>query len=135
MPYGYIFREEEGQNSFLYTALMDTGSSLIIVTMDAAEDLLKKTSAQIIADCGNKKPITGFGGDGIGYGWKLNLRLKANQHDRTSMSIPDAWIYVVSVDNVAGYSALFGQKTGFAQRWFKQHNHNDARYWQLREWK
>jgi hypothetical protein len=133
MPYGYIVTENGGRESNPYQALMDTGSSLILVVMDAAEDLLNKSREEIISKREHEEKLAGLGGDGIGYGWRTTLRLKSAQKDAGGMLIPEAIIYAVDCPKIAGYSALFGQKTGFEQRWFKQHNHSSARYWQLRE--
>jgi hypothetical protein len=134
MPYGYLSTETDGAESSPYQALMDTGSSLIIVVMDAAEDLLNLSPEEIKAERDHVQEIQGFGGDGIGYAWRTDLRLRASQNDVAAMLIPGAWMYVIDAPNIVGYPALFGQRTGFEQRWFKQHNHTKARYWQLREW-
>ncbi len=136
MPYGYLSTKIGGVESSPYQTLMDTGSSLILVVMDAAEDLLQKSRDEIISQRDHEHSFTGVeGGTQTAYAWKTTLHLKAAQTDTFAMLIPDAIIYAVDCPNLVGYSALFGQKTGFQQRWFKQHNHSAARYWQLREWK
>lgn len=135
-PYGYILTTVAGQETTPYTALMDTGSSLIIVVMDAAEELLNRDCTEIVSSCDHRKAIGGVGGNGgVGYAWKIDLILRSRQVDRGGMLIQGAWIYAVQAKNLVGYSALFGQKSGFSQRWFKQHNHESKRYWQLREWR
>ena len=136
MPYGYISTEIDGEEVGPFQALMDTGSSLILVAMDFAEELLGRSSDDIIANRDHTMPYTGStGATKDSYGWKIDLLLKANQADAVAMPIPGAFIYAVEAANIVGYPALFGQKTGFAQRWFKQHNHTAKLYWQLREWK
>lgn len=138
VPYGFISAERDGEESLPYQTMMDTGSQLVMVVMDAAEDLLGKPRDEIISKCHHKIPIGGIGGGSPveGYAWTADLRLRAATDDAKSMLLPGVTFYAVNARRLlADYFVIFGQKTGFEQRWLKQHNHSEKRYWQLREWK
>src|SRR6266853_615702 len=124
-PYAYLSAEVRGHETTQYLTLMDTGASRIIVVMDAAEELLDLGREDIAKYRIDEQNFGGFGGGCMqGYGWRVNLRLKANPSDANPMLIANAMMYAVECRNILGYSVIFGQMTGFEQRWFKQHSHN-----------
>lgn len=108
-------------------ALLDTGSAINIVDMDFAEVCLGKTKAEI-----KKGPSLSLGGMGgakqWGFGWKVNVRLKATPTSTESLILRDAWIYACEL-KVPGFVVLIGQHSGLEERWFRHHNHPTNRHW------
>jgi len=127
MPYAWLSVEHRNRESRPVMALLDTGSAYNVLSMEFAAEMLEVDEGRIRSAQPRSAPA--MGGKLQLYPWKADIRLRASQVGGDSLLVRNTWIFVT--DQESAWPALFGQLTGFEEKWFRHHNHSRRRFWQL----
>ncbi len=130
MPYVRVAVTHNGTKSFEVDALLDTGASINLISMDSAKVLMNMSPEEIRK--GKQLPISGVGGaNSTAYGWQVDLQLRATTKSSDTVVWERVWLYV-SENRVPIAQILIGQLHGLDSRVFVHLNRSQNRYWLLR---
>ena len=130
MPYVRAAVTHNGIRSIEVDALLDTGASINLISMDSATALMNMSPDEIRK--GRRLPVSGVGGaNSTAYGWQVDLQLRATSKSSDTVTWEGVWLYV-SENRVPFAHILIGQLHGFESKVFVHLNRPPNRYWLLR---
>jgi hypothetical protein len=118
-----------GHSSNEVEGLIDTGSSINLISMSSVKTLLGISKDE--ARRGRQLTISGLGGiPSRSYGFQVNLNLRATTVSTNYLNWPNVWLYVCEAP--LPYQLLIGQSHGIEEKILVHLNRQQKRYWQIK---
>jgi hypothetical protein len=112
-------------------ALIDTGSHYTLIAMGYAKEFLGKSREQIVAE-GTPGTIVGIEGKRQPvYGFPVDMKMSSSELSKEILVLRNVILY--ASDLSIGYGILFGQHSGFENRFFRHHNRTEGPFWEIRQ--
>jgi hypothetical protein len=110
--------------------LLDTGSSLNLISLSSARTLLGLSQDEVKK--GRKVSVVGLGGrNSFAFGLEVDLRLKATTSSIEEFVWRRVWVYAVEAQLPLA-QMLIGQSGGFEGKVFVHINRPEKKYWIVR---